>query len=780
MGDERRSPDDLLQLTRETPATHPLPDMSTSIRTFAALLLSVAASCAGGGGPSSGGSNPPPPLPSASPLLAGLVAAAAGPGAVRVQWRGAPAGFEVALFSSSTRASVYAGAPVVQQPSGDALTLNGLVDGTVYYFGLGIREAGAGIYVPTGVVLRARPGAPLYVDAASTAANPDGLTPATAFPDVTSALLTAFLQGGGNVWIAGGAYDAAFLPLFSGVHVQGSFDVSFDLDLRDALASSTVWNVPAGASGVGVQGGDPPAVLDGLALMGNGAGTVGVDVVDAGLELRAVSVSGFTDRGIRLRNTKVEDYDLVVASSSSSGNGADGLSLLGAYDLLLDASSFLSNGQEGVDLGPLVALDGDSASLKISGCSFLGNGTEGLDASLNAPTLGGPTGGRFIVEIRGSRFEENGSDGCLVDVEYEAFPLWSANVLVRDSVARANRIAGFHVDADAYVDLFLHRLLATANAGDGILVSSEADPGVAVVAACVAASNQGSGIRATFGNRPIAASHCIVAGNLGGGISSDTVESSAASSIAWLQTSPWTDVRTTACTSTNDPTIGLFENGPEEYRLVLAVAGSTLTLAQTPSFQGAAALELADDGIGLTASQISGTSVTLGATPSAFVAPGMLAAFAPGAGVLEDYHLPVGSPALATGMTPPGGLAVDAGVYGAPQGGDPGAGDLVPRTLFRPVATRPALTQSLGANDPIVVTFSDDLASASVVPGAVRAVTASGSALAISTTVANGELVVDPPPAGWGTEPFELELHRFLASIAGDPFAAPLALPFTP
>jgi hypothetical protein len=565
--------------------------------------------------------------------------------------------------------------------------------------------------------------------------------------------------------------------------VQGGFDSTFDLDDRDPLGGRTRWSVASGASGPGVQGGDPAAVLDGIALDGSAGASIGLDVVDASLELRAVSVVGFADRGMRVRNSSAEDLDLVIASSSTSSNGADGLTLAGAYDVHIDGSSFASNGQEGIELGPLVALDGDTARLEISGSTFVGNATEGLDASLDAPALGGSAGGRFTVEIRGSSFEANGAAGCLVDAEYEAFPSWSADVLVRESRARANRGPGFHVDADARITVFLHRLLSSANADHGFVVSSESDPGLALASACVAAGNQGSGFRATAGERALAASHCIAAGNAAGGFTNDVVEGSVTSSLAWLQPAAWTNARDTASTSVLDPTLPgapLFEHAPEEYRLVLATSGTTLTLDRAPDFAGSVALELADDGAALLATQISGASVVLASAPTAFVAPGTLAAFPPGTGVAEDYRLPVGSAGLGTGMTPPGAAAVDAGVHGAPLGGDPGTADPVARPLFRPVATDPATSAPLGANTPIVVTFSADLASASVVPGAVRVVTASENELAISTQVAGATLLVDPPPAGWGSEPFELELHRFLASTAGEPLAAPVALPFTP
>ncbi len=743
-----------------------------------ALLLALPlAACARGKSGTTG--TLPSPSPGGAPALPGLVSAAAGPGEVRVHWVEAPTGFEVALFGATSRSAVFTSAPIAVPTNAASATVAGLTDGVVYYIGLGIRPDGSAIYVPTGVVLRARPGAPIYVDAASTAVNPDGSSPATAFPDLTSGVLTAFVLGGANVWVRDGTYDAASLPLFAGVHVYGGFDGSFDLERRDVSTLATVWNVRSGASGVFVQGGDPPAILDGIALRGSGGGATGIDVSDSGIELRSIEVGGFSGRGVRLKNDQDEDFDVVVAHARIVGNDGEGLLGSGAFDLYLDGSTFGGNAQEGFELDELIALEGDTANLRISACSFSANASEGLDANLNAPPLGTSPGGRFAIEIRGSVFDRNGADGCLVDVDYESAALWSGGILLRESAARANGGSGFHVDADARAEVHGYLLLASANDGDGILVSSESDPGIAFVVASVSAGNLGAGIRASLGNRPIAAGHCIVAGNALGGVVSDTVESAAASCVAWLQPDPWGGTRTVACPSSDDPAVGMFENAPEEYAQVIAAAGASLTLAQPPSFLGASSLELDDDGALRTASQISGTNVILAQAPTMFAAPGALAAFAPGKAVVENYRLPIGSPAIAAGMAPPGAVR-DAGIFGIPVGRDPGIAEPVPRRLFGPLGTSPAPAESLGSNTTIAVTFSDDLASASLVPGSVRAITSSGNELAITTTVSAGTLGIDPPPVGWGSEAFTIQLFDSLASTSGEPLASSVALPFTP
>ena len=80
----------------------------------------------------------------------------------------------------------------------------------------------------------------------------------------------------------------------------------------------------------------------------------------------------------------------------------------------------------------------------------------------------------------------------------------------------------------------------------------------------------------------------------------------------------------------------------------------------------------------------------------------------------------------------------------------------------------------------IDVTFSEDLDVSSVVTGEVRAVTTSGAELNIDFMTIGDTIVVMPPPAGWGAEPFSLELHAGLRSMFSQSLSSPVALPFRP
>ena len=64
--------------------------------------------------------------------------------------------------------------------------------------------------------------------------------------------------------------------------------------------------------------------------------------------------------------------------------------------------------------------------------------------------------------------------------------------------------------------MFLHRLSATANGTDGVLITSETAGGFVTLGASVLMGNGGAGARASLGNKPLALSHCVIAGNFGG------------------------------------------------------------------------------------------------------------------------------------------------------------------------------------------------------------------------------------------------------------------------
>lgn len=759
-----------------------------------ALLL---ASCAGGGGGGSGGPVPPPTGPTTFTVQAGLAGAVPGPGAIRVEFTPPPSpDFEVAVFVSPNRLALFTGAPNVPAANATAVTVGGLTDGSQHFIGLGIRPTTGGAYQQAGPTLTATPGSPLYVDAASSAVAPDGLTPATAYRSMFDAVLAAFQRlfatptVSVNVWIKGGTYNiATALPITGGVNLYGGFGAAFDLASRDLESTPTIWNV--GAAQTGFQFGDQvnnslPVVLDGIRITGNGAGAIGGDTDGtdpSSLELRSVTITDMADRGLRLRNLTDAGFDVVMSNCQSSRNGADGLSGLGPFDYSISNCVFASNIQEGVDLNDLSVETGGVGRLRVTNSQFFGNGAEGLDCTLGASLFAG--GGRFEVEVRGCAFERNALAGCLIDADFETSPGYSGDVIVRESLARGNAGHGFHFDLDGPLDLnesltaFAAGLLSSSNGLDGIYITSEGRAGILGLSSSAMIGNVGAGLRIEGpvglpGNRSVEATHCLFAGNFGGGMISRDIPSSAASSIAYLQPNPF-DARTLQLgnVDSNDPAALAFLNAPEEYARVNSRVGAVLNLALAPSFSLGAKLELADDGAERTALTIAGTQVTLSAAPADFGAPGLLAAFAPfAANVNEDYGLAGGSIALGAGL---GGA--DAGPSGSDFIGFLGRAAERPGELFYPITTTPEIAALVGANQSLVVRFSKVLSAPSVNASSVRA-RRGASSLSFAIQTSGAVMTLVPSGGGWGAGNFQVELDGLLATD-GTPLSGSFVLPFS-
>ena len=710
------------------------------------------------------------------PFVATLTSIAAGSGDARVHYTLPGSGFEAALFRSTNAATVFSSSPVAL--SGSSLIVSGLPNGTTQFFGLGVRPTGGGSYTPSGAVLRARPSAPIYVDAAANPVGADGMTPASAFNSIALGLLIAIIEDGGNVWVKDGTYTGNLPPLGDDIHLLGGFGAAFTLASRDPRAGNTVINGSAASIIFDVRDNLASAVIDGFSLEGQNLASVGVDVDDGEVELRSLKINAFTDRGIRLRSALITDeLDIVVAGCSVTRNGADGLSLLGAFDLRIHGSNFDANVQEGVELDDLAALNGTTATLVIEGSRFFGNGTDGLDADLAPPLLAPATTGTFAIEIRASRFERNGQAGLLIDHDFESIPGFSADLLIRECITRGNRSAGIHIDGDGPGAICVHGSLVSANVGDGLLVSSDRVRDLVVVSSSAFAANLGAGVRTLLPNRTVALSHCILAGNQAGGVISSGVESGTTSSLFYLQPAPSQNTRAWFDVIETDPMGGLFTSAPEEYLRVTAVSGNELTVAGMPALMPGVPIELNDDGESLTADMVVAPIITASSVSADVTAPASLAAFAGMASVDEDYTLPVGSPGLGAGMT--SGAPVDAGIFGAPIAVAPGTGVEQRPNLFYPTSSNPPPVTVLENTQSIQIDFSRTIPAGSFDSTTVRARrTEGGPDLNIGIATSGSQLTVTAPGGGWGTGGFVIELHRGLQATDGTSMSAPVAIPY--
>ena len=743
------------------------------------LSLALTAACGGGGSGGGGGQTPvdPPAGAEMTPYVATLTSVAAGFSRARVHYTLPGTGFEAALFRSTNAATVFSSSPVPL--TGSSLTVTGLSNGSTQFFGLGVRSTSGGNYTQSGAVLRALLSAPIYVDAAA-APGGSGSSPATAYNSIVSAVLEASFFGRGNIWVKDGTYPTSLtlFPLGNRIHLLGGFGDAFTLASRDPQGGNTVLTAFAGGVLIDVQNNLQSAVVDGFRLEGQNTASVGVDVDDGEVELRSLSINAFTDRGIRLRNALTTDeLDIVIAACSVTRNGADGLSLLGAFDLRIHGSNFDANIQEGVELDDLSALDGTSATLLVEGSRFFGNGTDGLDADLAPPALAPATSGSFDIEIRASRFERNGQAGLLLDHDFESIPGYSADIRIRECIARGNRGAGIQIDGDGPGTIFLHGSLVSANVGDGLVLSSDSARDVAIVSSSAFTANLGAGVRTLLANRTVALSHCILAGNEAGGVIGGSLESGTTSSLFYLQPTASQNTRSWFDVVETDPLSGLFTNAPEEYLRVTGISGNELTVDGTPALMPGVPIELNDDGKSLTATMVVSPVITSSSVLADTTAPTSLTAFASMASVDEDYTLPGGSAGLGAGMT--NGPSVDAGPFGAPLASAPGTPGEVRQPHFYPASSNPPPSTILGNTQTIEIDFSRAIQANSFDATTVRARRTEGGAnLNIGIATTGSRLTITAPSGGWGTEDFVIELHRDLQASDGTSMTAPVAIPY--
>ena len=680
-------------------------------------------------------------------------------------------GFEAALFQGGSRSEVYLASPVQGPLTSSPVIVTGLTDGVDAFFGLAIRAAGGTTWTPVGTTVRTRPGAPVYVDASANPAVATGTTPATAFPNLQDGLLVAGAANGRNVWVRDGNYGAGPYALGPNVHAAGGFDGTFTLAARNAAATGTQLTGSTGQEIVSVQSGGSDGSLDGFLVDGGNTVLKGVDIVDSDVELRSLVVRRCADRGIKDVATTTPRILYVIACTITA-NASDGLSSAGPLDLRLDLSRFEANGQEGIDADDLQCPDNGAVSLVATGCRFYGNVFEGLDVDLSAAPLSVGTG-TFDVRIENCSFELNGLDGLLIDQEHEFFPGFVAAIVVRGCSARANRHAGVHLDADANGTYRLERLSCTANATDGLLVTSETNAGEIMLLASWFAGNLGTGAHVASGNKVLLASHCVFAGNSGGALRGDVQTCAAANSIFLRQGTPLTTAIGAGNVTSDDSGL-VFFNAPSAFTTATAVTEGTVTVTSTDGFAAGTNVVAADDGRRLFVNQVNGSTLVLDQAPQAFFTPGALTAYA-GSNVALDLRLPPNSPALDAGIAAVGEDPPDAGPFGAAAGGVPGRIEPFAASTLSLASATPALATGVTALEPLVFTFDRDLEESTVTSDRV-VVLRDGLPFAVNLAVSGRTLTLSPTTPGWSGA-LSVRLLGGLRATDDSHLAAPLLAP---
>ncbi|MFN0007528.1 MAG: right-handed parallel beta-helix repeat-containing protein [Planctomycetota bacterium] len=747
------------------------------------LLFAAGAGCSRLALDDPGGSNgggPPSPTPAllAHPVIS-LVSAVGAPSRAQLIWRShaEPADLpHFALFVGTDPVSVYSQAPTLVDPPGASAILEGLTGSSIFHVGLAVRATASDSWTPSGPILRLHTGPPIYVDPAAPPGG-DGTSPATATNDLPLAILTAFLvNGGGNVWVKGGVVGPLALPLYGGVYLSGGFDAGMQLEQRDPSLHATVLEGAVNVPIVQIQAGDGPAVLDGIVLDGRLEASAGVDDPGVAAELRSLVIRDCR-RGIDLRappagaSVRVLVTGVVVREAT-----VEGLRLDGPHHLWIESSNFRDCNNEGVALNDLIAPESGSASFVARATNFARNGEEGIDCHLALPPGAGPGGGRFRVTIQDCDFQENALSGMVLDVDTEVLPAWTSSIDIRGCTARSNGSAGMRLDLDSTSTAFVHRVTSSANAAEGIHVSSESWPGMATISCSSILGNGGAGVASTFGQVGILLSHCVLSGNRGGGTSSDLAPVFAASSVAYLQPSAWPAGDAIASPVQDSPSPQPFARAAREYAEVIGASGVVLQLSDAPLFPVDGPVEIGDDGLARVVTSLSGQRIALDPAAVPLWLPTTAGLFDPGVGVVEDFRLAPGSIAASGGLAPPGGAPVDAGIFGSPSGGIPGRERSVPDLMFRLASTSPAWTQPLSASSDLLLAFLDGNPDPATAPSGIFAVDAGGNLLGATVAVEGNLVRVSPPPSGW--KPGDVvELFPALRSTIGSSLAVPLALP---
>ena len=711
----------------------------------------------------------------------GLVSVVPGVDSVHVRWRAnkiVAGTAEVGLFLDLDPTQVFDGIPAFIADDAGRATIGGLSTDTRYFVGLAVRQD-EGPWIPGGEVLFVRTGAPIYADPNADGVGADGLTPGTAFNDIFLAVVTAFANGGGNIWAARGEFRDVSFPLLEGVDLYGGFAAGFELEERDADDHPTVLLSFGGQYVVRADAGQAAQVIDGFAIDGLDATTNGIDVSDTELELRSLTLRR-SARGVRMRNATTELVSATLVHCAFVDNSLEGVSFEGAFDVSIEDSLFQTNGTEGLDAGALVALDGGTSTVVVRDSLFVGNGADGMDFDLAAPAAGGDTGGHFEILIEDSDFAGNGfassppGRGLNLDVDFEAFPAWSASLVVRGCSARANASDGVHLDLDADADSLIHRLLAAANRAHGLSITSESRPGMATVSASALFGNGGAGVSGSIGNFGLVLSHCILAGNSGGGLVSDPAPASAVSSVAFLQPAPWPAGAAHASVVLDTAMPLPFLYSPTEFLTVEQAAGGAITVTAQPGFGPDTIVELDDDETVRTATAVGSLAVTVDPPPEGD-APIVLTALPGTDSVTEDWRLDDASPAVGAGMSAPGAEPVDAGVFGSPLGGDPGAEGLVPDPLFWLAESNPPWSLPIAPGSSMDLHFLGGLPTAASLATGLFVVDADGQPVPVTPFVDAGRIVVPPPIGGWNDGDW-IELHGGLLSAEGVGLSTPVAL----
>ena len=730
-----------------------------------------------------------------APRPASIVHAAAGEDLVIVGWStedAATAGveFEVRVGPVSVDLGTVTGTS-----GASPLVLSGLPPLTEQHVQLFQREAG-GPWRATGSRLRFRTAPVVYVDPTAPTTGPS-VDPANPGNSLVFACLFASVNSR-NVWVTEGEFVVDEAPpngshlTVRGIGLHGGFAQGFAPLLRDPRSRPTRIRVAPGTRGVvslltvvapADGAGLPYGIVDGLELDGAGVAQEALET-SSEVEVRATVARG-CNRGFVLEKSTLNSPETALLSHCRAfENDLEGILVRGSWRADVFGCVAIDNLQEGCQFDPLRCPLGSTAAFTakadVRDSTFSRNGSDGIDIDLRGPDdLGDDTapGGHFKVRIENVLCAENGSIGCLVDLDYEALGLWSSELVLERVEARANGTDGLRLDLDDGVGpndttptiAIVRGCRASANRGDGFHVSSEVERVLVSFSACLAQANRGFGFGHSAGvnggNAVAVSSHCAAVGNAIGGFQPHAGGGLQANAAAWLQTAAWPAGN--AIAGADVPA------GPNPFVVaadeVARVGGSASApgLLDPSSLSVGSRVEWNDDGVERVVTALAGSSIALDPAPAA--SPIALATFARGS-VAEDLGPANGSALEGAGLAAPGDPRADLGPSGA---GIPSPGCALVTAKLPPfvrqverMGTEVRLGIFGGALDP--ATFN----------GRVRVVDDQGQDVTASATLVEGgaAILLTEPAEGWSTSQ-RVEVLGGLRDLEGTAALTPFALP---
>lgn len=638
------------------------------------------------------------------PLFAGVSDLVAGDGVLGVGWdaaadnNDAPEDLVYRIYVAPSPGGQDFSAPDAETTPGATWhELDTLTNGTTLYVVVRAVDL-EGNEDPNEREWMATPNPVRYVNVASPGINPDGLTPGTAFNNLTQAAFAVQPLAGVNLYVAQGFYGLNVL-VFPGTSVYGGFSADFDLLSRDPEARVTEVTVNSAATIFDVQDTDLLSVIDGFVVSGNQVAATGVKAEEAFVRLTNLEIRDLVNQGIELAAGTIPGTRIagLVARCTVRRCLGEGILIRGVCDLVLDNNLIVDSAFEGIESQFVLAVAGEESRLVLTRNRISGNGAEGIDLDVAEFSETDPTlsqGGEVRLILRNNEVFDNGLHGVQIDVDFEPEDGVDLRARVDDNLIRSNDGHGVLFDGDAQAFLRLSRNVISANSGHGVLLSGARPGPWCSISHCRILGNSQSAV-ACEGLLGVEIRHCMIRGNRNGAVAAPVAYVDVVNSILIDNSSAVSVSRIRHCLLDGDPLAVIpgpgvlegqpaaLENHPEETTFFIGTGNGTAALADTTTWFVGDTLEVLDDAVAREVTAV--TSSTVSWTPPTAVESGdFVARFPSNNDVLEREGFLFGSIAIDAGdpfeldrdgtradLGPvggdtPGNVGVETGLEGSP------------------------------------------------------------------------------------------------------------------